>query len=280
MKPVPPALAALERALAGPEEPWLRERLDLDPVAARAALPVAFPALARRAGRAGLAGRAEHAGVRVDLAAWRRCDAVGTLLLHAADPVDDATLVDLFLRGDLEERTILLRAATVRPLCAATSRFLDEIQRTNVGAHLEAACLDSNLLVRALDGGLLARDRFDRLVLKAAFNDLPLARMDDVRARPGTELTRMLLDLATEREAAGRPVWRDTLRLAAGAPVAGTIARVLGALEHGDATTRLAGAEALVTLGRRDLVAYAAERLPREPRPDVRASLERAVALS
>ncbi|MBL9087671.1 MAG: EboA domain-containing protein [Planctomycetia bacterium] len=279
MKPVPPALAALERALAGPEEAWIRERLDLDPAAARAALPVVFPALARRAGRAGLSGRIVVGGAHVDLGAWRRCDAVGTLLLHAADPVDDATLVDLFLRGDLEERTILLRAASVRPLGAATSRFLDEVQRTNVGAHLEAACLDHDLLVRALDGGLLSRDRFDRLVLKAAFNDLPLARMEGVRERPGAELTRMLLDLATEREAAGRPVWRDTLRLAGGAPVAGTVARVLGALEHGDATTRLAGAEALLALRRKDLAAYAAERLPREHRPDVRAALERAAAL-
>ena len=278
MRNVPPSLSPLERALAGPDEAWIRERLAAPQASVTDTLATTFPALARRMGRAALAGRLEHDGARADLVAWRRCDAAGTLLLLAADPVEDARVVDLYLRGDLEERTILLRAATVRPLAEATSRMLDEVSRTNVVAHLEAACCDGNLLARALDGGLLSRPRFDRLVLKAAFNDLPLARMDGVRERPGDDLTRMLLDLASEREAAGRSIWRDTLRMAAGAPSPGTVARVVGGLEHGDAGLRLAAAEALATLGRPDLAVFARERVSREDRPDVRAALERAVA--
>jgi hypothetical protein len=279
VKPVPAALAALNHALVGSDEAWIREKLAAPAAAAREALAVVFPALARRMGRGGLSGRVDHAGARADLSAWRRCDAAGTLLLLAAEPVEDDRVIDLFVHGDLEERAILIRASALRPLCAATSKILDEVQRTNVVAHLESAVLDGNLPARALDGGLLSRERFDRLVLKAAFNGLPLARMDGVVERPSADLSRMLLDLASEREAAGRAIWADTLRLAAGAPVPGTIARILGGLEHGDAGLRLAAADALATLRRADLAPFARERLARESRPDVRAALERALAM-
>ena len=275
---LPPDLAPLDAALSGEEEAWIRALLAAEPAKVRATLPATWAGLARRMGRRGLAGTLSRAGATVDLAAWRRCDAAGFLLLHRADPIDDATLVDLYVRGDLEERAILLRAMALRPLCPATSRLLDEVQRTNVVAHLEAACLDHDLLVRALDGGLLSRHRFDRLVLKVAFNDLPLARLHGVVDRPGPELSRMLQGLATEREAAGRSVWRDTTRLCAGAPVPGTVARVLGGLEHGDAGLRLAAADALGRLHRTDLLPFARERLDREDRPEVRAALERVLA--
>lgn len=275
--PVPPA-SAFGLPLSEEGGRWLANELARPVAELRAALPILLPGLARRVGREGLSGSAERVGARVDLAAWRRCDAAGVRLLDAASPVDDALVIDLFSRGDLEERTILLRAATLRALSPSTSALLDEVQRSNIVAHLEAACCDSNLLVRALDGGLVSRERFDRLVLKAAFNDLPLARMHGVASRPGPELSRMLQGLATEREAAGRSVWRDTVRLAAGAPVPGTVARVLGDLEHGDAGRRLAAAEALSVLRRPDLLPFARERLAREDKPDVRTALERALA--
>ena len=271
--PAPRLLASL----AGPEEAWIRAQLAAPPETLRKVLPTLLPSLARRLGRQGLEGTLDLDGIWADLGVWRRCDAAGCLLLQAAAPLPEETVVDLFLRGDLEEKAILLRAATVGPLSPATSRLLDEVQRTNVVAHLEAACLDSNLLVRALDGALLTRDRFERLVLKVAFNDLPLDRMPGVVDRPAANLSRMLLDLASEREAAGRSIWRDTLRLAAGAPTPGTVARVLGGIEHGDAGLREASADALRRLERPDLAVYARERLERELRPAVRAALERAL---
>jgi len=58
--------------------------------------------------------------------------------------------------------------------------------------------------------------------------------------------------------------------------VPGTIARILGGIEHGDDQRRLAAAEALALLQRNDLAAFAQERLPREPRPEIRAALQRA----
>lgn len=275
---LPPTLSVLEHGPSNEGAEWLDAQLARPAAELRAGLAAVIPALARRVGRLGLTGRVESAGACADLSVWRRCDAAGLRLLAQADPVPDAMVIDLFLRGDLEERTILLRAAALRPLGESTSRLLDEVQRSNIVAHLEAACLDSNLLVRALDAGLLPRERFDRLVMKAAFNDLPLARMDGVGSRPGPELSRMLQGLATEREAAGRAVWRDTCRLIAGAPVPGSVARVLGDLEHGDAGRRLAAAEALSILRRPDLAIFARERVAREDKPDVRRALERVCA--
>jgi hypothetical protein len=83
----------------------------------------------------------------------------------------------------------------------------------------------------------------------------------------------MLQDLATEREAAGRAVWRDTARLIGRAPCPGTTARLVGGLEHGDDGVRLAAAEGLLAMRRGELAAFAAERLPREPREAIRAVL-------
>jgi hypothetical protein len=89
--------------------------------------------------------------------------------------------------------------------------------------------------------------------------------------------SRMLQGLATEREAAGRKVWHDTNLAIAHAPAEGTIARLLGGLEHGDDHHRLAAAEGLAHLRRADLRPYLAERLPRENLPRIRAVLERAI---
>jgi len=91
------------------------------------------------------------------------------------------------------------------------------------------------------------------------------------------ELSRMLQDLATEREAAGRAVWRDTDRMLGRAPVPGATARMLGSLEHGDDCRRLAAVEGLLALDRKDLLPLLRERLPREPRADVKALLQRIV---
>jgi len=114
------------------------------------------------------------------------------------------------------------------------------------------------------------------MLLKIAFLDLPLARVFHAEQLANQELSRMLQDLATEREAAGRSVWRDTDRLISRAPVAGTIARILGGLEHGDDGRRLAAVEGLILLNRKDLAPFAIERLAREPRDVVRKLLVQA----
>jgi hypothetical protein len=88
------------------------------------------------------------------------------------------------------------------------------------------------------------------------------------------DLSRMLQDLATEREAAGRSIWPDTAVMMARAPVPGTVARVLGDLEHGDDDRRANAVLALAVLGLSDLVPFVRAREARAPRPAIRRAIE------
>lgn len=242
--------------------------------AERTRLPVLFPQLPRKIGKDGLrAGRQTLGGAAVDLDGWRRCDAAALLLL-ASVRATDAELWSLYEHGDIEERAMLLRALQLLPIGQATIRLLAEVQRTNMVLHVEAALCDGDLLVRTVgQAGFSAIDA-NRLLLKAAFLDLPLRRLFGAEQLANPELSRMLQDLATEREAAGRAVWRDTWRLIGRAPTAGSAARLVGGLEHGDDGVRLAAAEGLLASKRADLQAFARERLPREPRAEIRAVLQ------
>jgi len=264
-------LAGVRASLAPADRAWLEDGLAR---CARDAAAIAslLPALPRRVGRGPIGGATVSIGeARVDLGAWRACDAAAlTLLLPASDDL----VLDLFAHGDLEERTMLLRATTLRPLSAATGRLLGEVQRSNTVPHFEALVCDSDLLVRAC--GAVAgfgTPQASRLVLKAAFLGLPMRRLFGVERLANEELSRMLQDLATEREAAGRAVWPDTLTMMAFAPVPGTAARALGDLEHGDDGRRAAAIAALRRLDRKDLLPFLRERLPREPVPALRRAL-------
>jgi len=245
-------------------------------------LPELFPQLPRRLGREVVATGLHRAeDITIDLGAWRRCDAGALLLVREANILDDR-IVDLFQHGDLEERTMVLRCLSCLPIRGATVDLLGEAQRTNTVPHFEAAVCDSNLLTRMIDAGNddFALEDFNRMILKLAFIDLPLARVFDAENLANEELSRMLQGLATEREAAGRVVWRDTFRLIARAPTTGTLARLAGGLEHGDDGTRLATAEGLAHIQDPTLTAFARERLDREPRAEIRDALTRATEKS
>jgi hypothetical protein len=243
-----------------------------------AALPVLFPGLARRLGRLGLAGGLVDDGThRVDLDAWRTCDAAGRLLLDAAGPHDGAAL-DLYLHGDMEERTIVLRSLALGPITPDTIALLGEVQRTNMGVHLEAAVLDSNLAVRALEAGGpavgFAQEDLHRLVLKLAFVDLPIARAYGVLDHATPALSQMLVDFALEREAAGRPVWADTWRFLGHAPIGVSAARLRAGLAHADPAVRRAAVDGVVALGDAALCAEARQRRASETDPGVRRALD------
>ncbi|MCA8950538.1 MAG: EboA domain-containing protein [Planctomycetes bacterium] len=249
----------------------LQAEIDAD----RARLPVVFPGLPRRLGRHPVGGgRSALAAGTIDLDAFRVCDLGAAWLLLAVGASDDE-LRDLMAHGDLEERAMLLRAMHVLPLGAVTVEFLGEAQRTNVVLHVEAAVCDGDLVARAIGQPGFDLEVANKLILKYGFLGLPLERAIGLEQHANIELSRMLQDLATEREAAGRAVWRDTWRLSGRAPTAGTAARLVGGLEHGDDGVRAAAAEGLFALGRPDLAQFAAERLPREPRGEIRALLER-----
>ena len=265
--------------------PYLSKALDADALAwietakaqldekGQGHLPVLFAQLARRTGKQPLLDTGpdqwvEAGAAHVDLGMWRTCDAVGYVLVEHAK-ADDDTLVDLYLHGDFEERIAALRCLAFLPVTGATIQLLGEVQRTNTVAQFEAGALDHNLAVRALAEGDeqtgFTRDDFRRLILKAAFIELPLGRMQGALDEVDETLSVMLQDFATEREAAGRQVWVDTWRVLGRAPCPGAQARVLGGLEHGSDPVRFAAAEALRDLKAPELNAYAESRLAREP---------------
>ncbi|MCA8941158.1 MAG: EboA domain-containing protein [Planctomycetes bacterium] len=260
----------LEPRLPAPARDWLQSACHTGEIT------VLLPQFPRRVGRAPLVVERTTIGdCDVDFSAWRACDAAAAILFEARSP-DTDSLLDLFAHGDYEEKVMVMRSRAVAPIDGAALALLGEAQRTNTQDHMEALTLDSNLVARAADDGF-SQDDFNRLVLKAAFIGLPFERMFDAIRHANTELSRMLQDLATEREAAGRIVWHDTCRIIGAAPTAGTVGRLLGALEHGDDHHRLAAADGLAALGRPDLRTYLEERLPREPHPRVRAAIERAI---
>lgn len=273
--------AAPLRSLLDPRAAaWLdeaRQRAEGRP----AELPVLFPQLARQLGRRALASRpelVEQDGALFDLCAWRSCDA-GAAQLVAASAVGPELLVDLYRHGDMEERISVLRCVQLRPIDAASLVLLGEVQRTNTALHFEAGALDSDFVVRALrhggeDSGFTRAD-FANLVLKCAFLDLPAARLLGAFDEARPELSAMLQDFATEREAAGRKVWVDSYRFLGRAPCPGAMARLAGALEHGSDAVRRSAALGAVEGGRTELAPFAAERAPREPLADIRALLER-----
>jgi hypothetical protein len=273
----------LEPRLGGEARAWLTDAQASVARSGASSLPMLLPQLARRLGRERLGGGRVRSGeAEVDLDAWRVCDAGGFTLVALAR-AEPALLVDLYRHGDMEERTIVLRSLGLLPVTAATAVLLGEVQRTNTLVHVEAGALDSNLVVRALAAGAgaagFAEADFQRLLLKVAFVDLPAWRMFGALGKASPALTEMLQGFATEREAAGRSVWIDTYRFIGRAPAAGTAARLLGGIEHGDDRVRLAAAEGLVALHRKDLAPFARERLAREPREAVARLLGEAAAL-
>ncbi|MEQ8767803.1 MAG: EboA domain-containing protein [Planctomycetota bacterium] len=244
------------------------------------AIPVLLPALPRKIGRlSAAAGLAVVRGRVWDWGAWRNCDLAALELIEEAE-ISDAMRVDLFLHGDMEERVMTMRTLAPAPVTDATVELLGEAQRTNTVPHFEAAICDSNLLVRALEHPSFGIEDFNRMILKLAFIGLPLSRVLEVCDHANEDLSRMLQDLATEREAAGRAVWPDTNRLIARAPAPGTLARLIGGLEHGDDQQRLAAAEGIAAMPPRpELAELARERLEREPRSEIRIALERIASL-
>lgn len=240
------------------------------------ALEVAFPALVRRCGATPLVPL-DHEGrfvatdsYRLDLAAWRVADAAAALLVTSAiDAGHESDLLrTLFDQGDLDERVSVMRCMPFIAELNVVLDFMREAQRTNTSDLFEAAWFDHDLA-----STYLPQDDFNRMILKIAFCDLPLARVFGAVDRANGDLSRMLQDFATEREAAGRSVWLDTLHLIARAPVAGTTARVVGHLEHGDDAVRLAAVQAVAAMKNSELRDYLTQREGRERHPRVREAL-------
>lgn len=136
----------------------------------------------------------------------------GLLLLAATEGRPPELLpplvADLFRKGEMREQQALLRVLAYLPEPGAYAALAAEAVRSNVVPVLEALACDNPFPAAHMDG--LA---FNQMVLKAVFNDLPLARVVGLPARADAELGRMARALASERRAAGRPVPQDLLDL-------------------------------------------------------------------
>ena len=246
----------------------------------RSHLPVAFPGLPRRFGKDAVGGGQRLFGeATVDLDAFRICDLVAAYLVTSLEATEEE-IVDVFAHGDIEERAMLFRCLNFMPLGNTTSRLLDEALRTNIVLHLEAAMCDSNLLARSIKSGTIDGDTGNRLLLKFAFLDMDLTRALKAETHANETLSTMLQDLATEREAAGRSVWKHTYLMLGHAVCPGALGRLIGGLEHGDDGVRQAAAQGLLAMRNNNqklqplLAQFAQERMPREPRDTVRELLQ------
>ena len=225
-------------------------------------------ALPRRVGRDPLPGSVEElAGVVVDLRSWRACDLAATDLITRAE-LDDDGLTRLYFQGDAEERRMVIKALSFRPAGQATEQLLQEAHRTNDEVIFESAFADGDLAARALD-----ESDFNRGILKAAFIGLDPSRLHGYSDRANPELSAMLLDFMSEREAARREVWPGSYLVAAHAPCPGLEDRILGELWHGSDAKRAVAARAAAIMGGDRLAVAARVRLERERHPDIRVSL-------
>lgn len=275
----PPMSTAELRALLGPAAEQADELL-ATLRSDRSRLPVAFPGIPRRFGKAVIGGgRRTFGDATVDLDAFRTCDLVAAYLVTSLEATEEE-VIDVFAHGDIEERAMLFRSLNFLPLGSTTNRLLGEALRTNIVLHLEAAMCDSDLLARTIASGVIDDDTANRLLLKFAFLDMDLTRALNAENHANTTLSTMLQDLATEREAAGRSVWRHTYFMLGHATCPGARGRLIGGLEHGDDGVRHAAAIGLLAMCKNDpslqplIAQFAQERLPREPRETVRELLQ------
>ena len=216
---------------------WLAARLD---AAATSWLASALTAIGATDARAlalawGLAprkaGKAELSPSAADLAAADRAvpgwnprtwsiDQIVRARLLLTIPAQDpavwlATIDRLAAASDLGELVALYQALALLPHPELLRLRAAEGVRTNAGPVFAAIALDNPYPAAQLDEAA-----WNQLVLKAIFNDRPLDRIIGFARRANLALAHMVVNLALERQAAGR-----TLPAAAADLVAPFVAR-------------------------------------------------------
>jgi hypothetical protein len=136
---------------------------------------------------------------------------VGRALLGITEPEQPDALLRLFEGGEIGEQESLLRTL---PLLKGPARYVQTGLlgcRTNARRVFEAiACENPFPASHFPDTG------FNQMVMKAIFIEVPVARIERLEERRGSELVRMLRDYASERRAAHRPVPDDVTVLLGG----------------------------------------------------------------
>ncbi len=170
-------------------------------------LPRFFPAASRKLGRSPLADNdtalaTEYGPLR--LHSWCIDDAGRALLLLATGAAAQQYANRLYASGELRERIGCLRCLALLPGADVARPSLEDACRTNSVSLFEAAVCENPYASHWLEPLL-----FNQSVLKAAFMDVRLTRIERLDERASFELSRMLTSYVSERLAAGRSVPYD-----------------------------------------------------------------------
>jgi hypothetical protein len=229
MKPQELIVRWLDHRLEPAAASWLRGQCDLLASGSpERVLHLAFGQVVRKAGRGGrqpLAASAEeqteafafHSGW--DLQDWTVEQAARAALLLALPHTDQSTkaVLALFQTADLGEHVALVRALFLMPDARALMHIAREGIRSNMGDVFRAVSQRNPYPAEQFD-----EIAWNQMVVKCIFVDLPLRGIWGIDARVNTELARMVVGLARERWAAGRPLSPEAWRCVA--PFADTAA--------------------------------------------------------
>jgi hypothetical protein len=142
---------------------------------------------------------------------WGTDEVVRAALLVRAYPA--LTPEAAWAQGDNRERQAVLKALSFLPDPARFSALAIEACRSNVLTVFAAIACDN-----PYPAAHFPDLHWNQMVLKAAFNNLALARIVGLATRNNAELARMAGDFAAERRAAGRPVPADLDLVLKGTP--------------------------------------------------------------
>ncbi len=174
------------------------------------------------------------------------------------------SVLALHQTADLGEHVALARALFLLPFAKDVLHVAREGIRSNMGDVFRAISQRNPYAATYFD-----EIAWNQMVAKCVFTDLPLRSIDGLDARANEALARMLLDLAQERHAAGRPLaveaWRCVVPFSAFEREGEVLVFLANMLAHGGTGARAAALalhQAPTPSGRLLLRAAAPELLP------------------
>lgn len=208
------------------ERQWLMDQLnhlalvdDFEKDAdAKRRLDITFGLIPRRLGKVAFfmdtAGRNQASQIYPNWQPWRwqLDEAARILLLASCGNGSDRTkqIARLLRHADVSEQLAIFRGLPLYPDDNTLSNAIGEGLRSNMSIVFTAIAHNNPTPANTFD-----EHRFNHMVLKALFIDVPLHPIVGLSERNNAELTRMLLDYASERNAANRVVSWELWRLVA-----------------------------------------------------------------
>ncbi|MCD6024194.1 MAG: hypothetical protein K0Q91_1110 [Fibrobacteria bacterium] len=188
--------------------------------------------------------RAVHSGW--DLHDWTVDQAMRAALLlslpsdkKSASPDSMRAILALHQTADLGEHVALARALFLLPGAADAQHVAREAARSNMGDVFRAISQRNPYPAAHFD-----ETAWNQMVAKCVFTDVPLRTVLGLDARANEALARMLLDLAQERKAAGRPLspeaWRCIVPFSSFEREGDALVFLADMLAHGGAGARAA----------------------------------------